>query len=95
MRWQRGRVGIRGDLASRIGEEILRSPDPSIPELRECLSALALEFVAKQAELRVPLPEYVLKLLKNKRIALVGFTAEGAEEPCDILEGVGARPRPV
>lgn len=78
---------------ARTGEELLRSPSFDMSEVRECLSALAVEFSALHRATQVPIPAHVLSALKKKRIGLVGFIPERADYLCGVLERVEARAR--
>jgi len=62
-------------------------------DLRECLSALAVEFSALHRATEIPIPAHVSAALKKRRIGLVGFVPERADYLCGVLERVAARAR--
>ncbi len=78
---------------ARAAEQLLQNAPLDKAALRETLTNLLYAFSdSAQDDLR-PLPEFILRELDGKRVALTGFAPEDAERLCAALERAGARPR--
>ena len=78
---------------SRKAESLLREESWESPCLREVLCDLLVTFAELSDSKAVPLPEYIVKAMTGKRVALVGLTQEHSDNMCAMLERVEARPR--
>jgi len=74
-------------------EKLLRTGPPNPKALREALSNLMLALVEPPEAGMGPVPDFIAEALSGKRIALVGFSGEEAEQLCGALERASARPR--
>jgi DNA-binding response OmpR family regulator len=74
-------------------EEMLRQAPFRITDVRECLSTLLLRFSEMRKAGAPSVPDEVTAALRGKRVALIGFTPEGADSLCGVLAEVEARAR--
>jgi len=91
-----GSAGVLGYMEiaekARAAEDVLAKPDWTITELREALSALAFAFASPKEAAETPMPDSILQGLNRKRVALVGFSDDTAEEVCAALGHAGVLP---
>jgi two-component system, cell cycle response regulator DivK len=78
---------------TRRAEQVVRVDPPDLAHLRIVLSDLLLTFSELRDRRIAPVPEYVSEAARGKRVALIGFNSERADEMCSTLERVKARPR--
>ena len=92
-----GSAGLLGhpELSQRARtlEQKLLQPPCDWQEVREHLTTLMLSFSELRQSAAPSVPGKVSDALRGKRVALVGFQADGAEKMCAALAEVGARPR--
>jgi len=91
-----GSAGVLGYMEiaekARAGETVLGKPDWTMTELRGALQDLARAFDSPKEASETPMPDSILQELAHKRIGLVGFTDEMADEVCAGLSRAGALP---
>jgi CheY-like chemotaxis protein len=80
-------------LLAREVEKLLRTGRPSPADIQDALSNLMVAFVEPPEGTLGPVPDFITEALRGKRIALVGFSGEEAEQLCGALERASARPR--
>jgi DNA-binding response OmpR family regulator len=73
-------------------EDLLAEPKPDPTKLRELLSELVMAF-SDPREAGISIPDSIVKELKGKRVAMVGFAEDEAERLCATFEYLGALPR--
>jgi two-component system cell cycle response regulator DivK len=80
------------DLARRMAQ-LTEDRLATSTDIYGCLTELASAFDAQLRSMDRSIPEHIGHALREKRIALIGFTPEYAERACAPLERIGARPR--
>jgi DNA-binding response OmpR family regulator len=78
---------------AREAEKLLREGRPKMELVREALTNLVLALVEPPEASMGPVPDFIVEALRGKRVALIGFSGEEAEELCGALERASARPR--
>jgi len=78
--------------AQRLND-LLATPRPAAPALREAISDLLCSFFEPPEATTDALPDALLGPLSGRRIALTAFRPEDAERLCAALNRAGARPR--
>jgi two-component system, cell cycle response regulator DivK len=78
---------------ARYGEELLAQSPLQAEALRECLSDIYLTFDELLDSEDAPAPDFLMKSLRGKNVALVGLPADRCDAICAALARVEARPR--
>jgi CheY-like chemotaxis protein len=78
---------------ARGAEQLLREVQVPKSDLRRRLSDLLLTFSELRDSRITPVPDHVARVLRGKRVALVGLPPEQADHACAALGRVDARPR--
>ncbi len=79
-------------LVSQV-ERHLSAANPDRALLDEALSNLTIGLIEAPESVTGPVPDPIVAVLKGKRVALVGFSADDAERLCVALERASAKPR--
>jgi CheY-like chemotaxis protein len=74
-------------------ERHLSAPNPDHASLDEALSDLMIGLAEAPESVTGPVPDPIVAVLKGKRVALVGFSADDADRLCVALERASAKPR--
>ena len=77
---------------ARYGEELLAESPLRTPALRECFSDLYFAFEELLAAEAAPPPDYIVRALRGRRVALVALPAKHCDVICAALARVEARP---
>jgi DNA-binding response OmpR family regulator len=77
---------------ARRGEQLLAESNWSRAKMRTILDELAVLLSAPPEAAEAHIPDFIVKQLVRRRIALVAFTGEELDNACAVLESSGALP---